>query len=131
MSESTSDMGSERFAEAADRLGLTGFKPGDPPPRADAALRQRFGQLYREWKDATKFSSSTNEIAMHPAYQQIIGMGREAIPLIVEELRRQPDHWFWALKAITGEDPVDPSDRGRVRRMADVWLKWAQDHGYR
>ena len=67
---------------------------------------------------------------MHPAYQQIIGMGTDAIPFIVEELRQTPDQWFWALKAITGEDPVDPADRGRVRRMADAWLELAKEHGY-
>jgi hypothetical protein len=68
-------------------------------------------------------------MAMHPAYQQIIGMGREVVPLILRELEREPDHWFWALKAITGEDPVPEQHRGRVRAMADAWIRWGREHG--
>ena len=96
----------------------------------DAAVaKARFRELHRQWKEATAFTSSTTEIAMEPAYQQIIGMGREALPLIFAELRRKPDHWFWALKAITGEDPVAPDDRGKIKRMAETWLNWADQHG--
>jgi len=96
----------------------------------DDALAERFHHLVREWKDAKVFTSSGTEIALHPAYQQIIGMGKEAIPLILKELQREQDHWFWALKAITGEDPVPPSDRGKLPNMTEAWLRWAQAHGY-
>jgi hypothetical protein len=65
---------------------------------------------------------------MHPAYQQIIGMGVDALPLILRELEREPDHWFWALEAITGENPVPPTDRGRLNEMARAWLRWASEH---
>jgi len=57
-------------------------------------------------------------------------MGDAALPLIFQELRREPDHWFWALKAITGEDPVAESDRGRLDKMTTAWLKWAEQNGY-
>jgi hypothetical protein len=98
----------------------------DPPLTAKA----RFRELVRQWKEATAFTSSTNEISMDAAYQQIIGMGRDALPLIFAELRRKPDHWFWALKAITGEDPVEPADWGKIKRMAETWLAWADQHGF-
>ncbi len=75
--------------------------------------------------------SSTTGRAMHPAYQQIIGMGKEAIPLLLRGLDQQePEHWFWALAAITGEDPVPPGDRGNVRRIADAWLRWGRQQGH-
>src|ERR1700687_4065288 len=75
---------------------------------AESRLEDHFRELARQWKEATEFTSSTTQMVMHPAYQQIIGMGREALPFLLAELRRKPDHWFWALKAITGEDPVPP-----------------------
>jgi hypothetical protein len=59
---------------------------------------------------------------MHPAYQQIIGLGPAGVPLLLRELEREPDHWFWALRAITGEDPVPEEARGRLREMAAAWL---------
>jgi hypothetical protein len=64
-------------------------------------------------------------MALHPAYQQIIGMGPVALPFLLRALRRRPEHWFWALKAITGADPVQPEHRGQVRMMAADWLEWA------
>jgi len=66
---------------------------------------------------------------MHPAYQQIIGMGQDALPLLIEELRREPDHWFWAMQAITGVNPVPPENRGNVAKMTQAWLAWAQQQG--
>jgi hypothetical protein len=97
--------------------------------RNGALHRQRFQELARQWKDATLFLSSITDIAMHPAYQQIIGMGKDALPLLLDELRRHPDHWFWALQAITGVNPVPVSDRGDMGRMTQAWLAWADQQG--
>lgn len=88
-----------------------------------------FRELASQWKEATKFTSSATEAAMHPAYQRIIGMGREVLPLILRELSEQPGHWFWALQAITGENPVRPEDQGRVAAMREAWLDWATARG--
>jgi hypothetical protein len=62
-------------------------------------------------------------------YQRIIGMGPPAVSLILEELRREPDHWFWALEAITEENPVPPEAMGKVRLMAEVWTRWGEEQG--
>jgi hypothetical protein len=93
------------------------------------SIERCFQQLAREWKAATALTSSGTELLLHPAYQQIIGMGKEVVGLIVAELRREPDHWFWALKAITGEDPVAIGDRGKIDRMTEAWLNWAEERG--
>jgi len=93
-------------------------------------LKARFEALVTEWKSATRFASSMIEMATHGAYQQIIGLGPAAVPLILERLARQPDFWFWALKAITGEDPVPDQARGKLQEMTSAWLAWGQEHGY-
>ena len=54
---------------------------------------------------------------MSPSYQRIIGLGSAVVPLLLRELERQPDHWFWALKAITGADPVPAASRGKLHEM--------------
>mgnify|MGYP001577891552 CR=1 FL=1 len=89
-----------------------------------------FYSLADEWKNATRLSSSMIDICMHPAYQHIIGMGKGVLPLIFSELERQPDYWFWALKAITGYDPVKPHQRGNIPEMTKMWLKWAKENLY-
>lgn len=93
------------------------------------AIKQRFARLAERWRNETAALSSVSQIAMNPAYQEIIGLGRAATPLILKELKRQPGHWFWALRAITGEDPVRPEQRGKVREMTAAWLHWGAESG--
>ena len=63
-----------------------------------------------------------------PSYLRIIGMGEAALPLVLAQLKREgddPDHWFTALQAITGEDPVSEESCGDTVSMANEWLSWA------
>jgi hypothetical protein len=90
----------------------------------------RFSNLEKEWKESTPMLSSITEIVMHPSYQQIIGMGPTAIPLIFLSMRRELGHWFWALCAITGENPVSIEHRGKIQEMTDAWLDWGQKQLY-
>lgn len=100
-----------------------------PVSRQRQSIAERFRELVQTWKEDVGPLSSTTEMAMHPAYQQIIGLGRDAVPHLLRELQREPDHWFWALKAITGVDPVEPRQRGQIREMAEAWLRWAREQG--
>ena len=72
---------------------------GSPEVDGDAWVdsEQEFLRLVQQWRAETEFSSSLTEMAAHPAYQRIIGMGRLALPMIFRELVAEPDHWFWAL----------------------------------
>jgi hypothetical protein len=97
-----------------------------PPER----LLRAFQQLADAWRAGTRYLSSTTELAMHPAYQRIIGFGPQVIPLILAELAKQPEPWFWALVALTGENPVPAEDRGRVRAMTDAWMNWGRENGW-
>src|SRR5690606_9948161 len=89
-------------------------------------LAVEFGRLAAEWRSDTEFHSSITRIAMHPAYQRIIGMGRPALPLILHDLKATSAPWFWALRAISGVDVVPASDRGYVDRMVWAWLRWGR-----
>jgi hypothetical protein len=89
--------------------------------------RERFEALAKTWRTDTRFCSDTNEICSHPAYQRIIGMGVLALPFIFAELEKEADQWFWALKAITGADPVPEEDQGDLELMRKAWLHWADE----
>lgn len=90
----------------------------------------KFKNLKFDWKIDTEFMSSINNIVMHPSYQRIIGMGKDATKLILNEMKEEKGHWFWALRAITNEDPVKPSHRGNIEAMTEDWLDWGQENGY-
>ena len=92
-------------------------------------FEDRFSELAERWRKDRGPYSVMRELALHPAYQQIIGLGMDAVPSILAELDRAPDWWFWALTSITREDPVDPSHHGKLRLMEVDWLRWARANG--
>jgi hypothetical protein len=94
-------------------------------------LRERFIALASRWKTEREGGSSVLKMVCHPAYQQIIGMGKSAVPLILEELERETDFWFWALQSIMGWlNPVPKSSMGNLSEMRDAWLKWGYTSRY-
>src|SRR5579871_2429751 len=85
------------------------------------ALKAKFEILAARWKtERLRFSSSTESLVDHPAYQQIIGLGPEVIPLILDELRREPDYWFWALATLANTNPVPLESRGDLDEMTRI-----------
>ena len=84
----------------------------------------KFHKLARKWRIETAYISSTSEMFEHPAFAEIIKMGEVVVPLIIQELERQPDMLLGTLVFITGEDPITDDDRGNVYRMAVAWIDW-------
>lgn len=97
---------------------------------ADKALERKFQSLVDVWRREIGGYSLLNRIVAHPAYREIIGMGEAALPLIFADLQQEPDHWFTALREITGANPVPEADLGRLDAMRDHWLQWGRENGY-
>jgi hypothetical protein len=99
--------------------------------KCPSKIEQSFLDLARIWKRERGPYSSSARLAEHPAYQQIIALGGEAILLLLRELEHEPDHWFRALYALTGANPVPPASQGNIKAMAEAWLRWGREQGYR
>lgn len=97
----------------------------------DERVAEKFVALATIWKSETKLFSNVTKRATHPAYQQIIGMGPAAVPYILRDLAAHgPNDWFWALTAITGENPISEAIAGNMKAMTEAWLQWAEAAGY-
>lgn len=92
-------------------------------------IQQTFVYLAESWKKDTCLLSSLSQKTNDPSYQRIIAMGQHAVPLILAELIREPDYWFTALSAITGEDPISPNDWGDLDAMSQAWVTWGKRRG--
>lgn len=97
--------------------------------QTDRKIRDRFVRLRDDWKSQSQYLSNTAQMAMLWPYQQIIGLGLDAVPLILAEMRQHPDYWFWALEAITGENPVPSDAAGDVEASTEAWLAWGRVQG--
>ena len=101
-------------------------------PRAESISAREFRIEAEKWKNDTMHWSSVTKMIAHPSYLRIIGLGRkfrqgEIERLILEELQNEPDHWFDALVAITGDDPVGPNDD--FDASVNAWLEWGRQNG--
>jgi hypothetical protein len=97
----------------------------------EESVEEAFSRLARTWAQETGALSNVRQIAMHSCYQAIIGLGKEAVPLMLSDLQNHPRHWFWALHAITRANPVPAEARGNLLRMTEAWVTWGQKNGYR
>jgi hypothetical protein len=93
-----------------------------------SGLKREFDKLAQLWYADTAKLSIVHQMAMHPAYQAIIGMGRDALPFIFRELQQTRDHWLWALNAITRQDASKPNQT--FDQAVDAWLDWGKNRGY-
>lgn len=100
-------------------------------PISRTTVDQRFAELAATWREETAAKSSLSEMYLSPSYQRIIALGESVVPVLLQALKEQPEHWFWALEMITGADPVAPDDAGSLPRMAAAWLAWGRSAGYR
>ncbi len=117
-------------SEKASDIGPTHSQRSPESREIDPNLEVHFNTLVAEWKASRGHVASINKWVQLPAYQNIIRLGAAAIPLLLKELARSPDHWFWALRSITGENPVTSESRGNVIEMAKCWIQWGKEHGY-
>lgn len=108
-----------------------------PVSTGEREKRQNLERLFREqaerWKRDTQHWSSVTKMLAHPSYLRIVGLARESTGneierLLLQELESEPDYWFYALTAVTGEDPVQPQDD--FDGAVNAWLAWGRRKGY-
>jgi hypothetical protein len=58
-----------------------------------------------------------------------LGLGPEAIPLILQDLQERNTWWFPALEALTRQRPV-VRDNTNPEQLKKAWLRWGVQHGY-
>lgn len=81
----------------------------------------KFETLKNNWLEETRFSSSTTDIVENKNYQQIIKMKLDALPYIFADLKKNPNHWNFALKQITDNDPAADC-KGNIKEEQQKWL---------
>ncbi|MCG6868410.1 MAG: hypothetical protein LJE91_06660 [Gammaproteobacteria bacterium] len=83
-------------------------------------------ELADQWRKDTAHQSFLSLRLQHPAYRRILSMGPSVVPFVLDELNRQPDHWFYALAQLTGENPIPTDFTGTVDEAAELWIRWGQ-----
>lgn len=93
-------------------------------------LEQEFNELASQWRRETGMLSFIRQKAMHPAYQKIIGMGKDALPFIFRELQGPGGDWLWALESIVRPKMNPASGTTDFKDAVAAWLNWGRKNGY-
>lgn len=89
--------------------------------KVDIHTLMTFNKLAREWRD------NANAKIYDHSYLRIVGMGPQAIPLILREFKKNPHElWSYALYWIVGVS----FDRPTHEEVRMAWLDWGDRMGY-
>lgn len=122
----TPGLDNERYVDTVQPR-VSDYESGVVSPATGTHVSEEFRKHAEIWERETRYTSSLQEMSMHSSYQHIIGLGPEVVPSILHELQRHPNHWFWALNAITGEDPA--LGETTLTGAAQAWLAWGKEKG--
>ena len=75
-------------------------------PAIDSTIEREFAHLVARWKDETGVFSTTCDKVVNDSFLQIIALGKDVVPLILEDLKLEGGHWHTALRVLTGENPA-------------------------
>lgn len=95
----------------------------------DRLLKDQFLELKRKWYQDTFLTSDSNKIVNHPAYLQIIELGADVIPILLEDLEITSSHWFSALRQLAEVNPVPHNHIGNITKMKEDWISWGRNEG--
>jgi len=95
-------------------------------------LREKFKNLAKKWREETCFLSDPVLIHNNSNYREIIKMGKDVLPFILEDLKETPSFWLEALKEISGENILEKETgyNGYIKNAISLWLKWGEKKGY-
>jgi hypothetical protein len=125
--------------------------PWDPPEAdedlvASGPVRDRFGEISsrRDWDrrgsfdvladelvDATSGYSSTRRAMAHPAFTEILALGDDAIPFLLERLEDPGNRplWLRLLGSLTAYEPGAGAQT--IPESAEIWQRWGRRRKYR
>lgn len=119
----TSDL--RKFRSALEKHFLTSLTLKEGAISQDETA---FNDSVAEWFSQTWMIASPEDKFNHPAYQRIIEMGNKVLPFIFDEFQEEPFNWFFALRRITGENPVQPGSS--YEETVKAWLRWGEKRNY-
>jgi len=90
---------------------------------------RKFKRYYKKLREEHMSLSFTNTNSEY--YQAILREGKEVLPLIFHELRKDPN---WELLSLIGEitklNIVPEESRGKLDEITEIFLKWADENEY-
>jgi len=72
----------------------------------------------------TTYSSSPDDVLQNLNFKEIVKLGKDAIPFILEEIQNKPSSLIWALNLITGRRITEK--KVSVEEASRLWINWGK-----
>jgi hypothetical protein len=99
------------------------------------SVRARFTELAHQWAqhcEAVSYSSSPTVYLNHPAVQQLIDLGPDVVPLIMDRFATDFScPWEHVLAAVTGVSMIDDPERIDAAEVHRRRLEWWEANRHR
>lgn len=96
------------------------------PAYVHPELSEQFRKLSDRWHDEADLEPAPSKKLLNTAYLQIIALGPQVVPHIIDDLATRGGDWFLALRVLTSANPV-PDEETHRPAMKAAWLEWARD----
>ena len=102
---------------------------GDPVVQSKQEARSEFITLKKKWKDETQGLRLLSTIIVEdywkgPAAHELIGMGKRALPFVLEEIEAGNFYFNVAASRTTGLDLSSENEKYDERKHSKRWLEW-------
>jgi hypothetical protein len=113
----------EFYLKGESSFGLIGGKSV-----AFNTIKDKFEALAQSWEAYNSGRSIQDN--HHIAHLQIIGIGKPAIPLLLNRMLQGQVKWVYALKCITGVEAEPRDSHGDADAIIKSWLAWGRKNGH-
>lgn len=87
-----------------------------------ALIRTRFEELYEQWWKETCVYSDPNKFTSNPNFKAIVGMGKSAVPFIIEKIKVFPSDLVKALNQIYN-CRISPDKKVTIKEACKLWIE--------
>ena len=91
------------------------------------SLKEKFEKLTYEWKIRYGMLSVGNKMYNNEYYKAIIDLGKDVLPLMIEDMRTHKRKWFDAFEKMTDVWPV-PKKQYTTIELMDCLVSWYDEN---
>ena len=89
---------------------------------SNLSMKSQFEQRIQAWKGNTMFMSFAEQIVNEHNFKEIVSMGEDVVPYILEEIKKEPSPLVWSLNFIFGKT-ISNNPNTTIEQACKLWVK--------
>jgi len=86
------------------------------------SMQAQFDQRIKAWKRNTRLMSFAEQIINERNFKEIVAMGEDVVPFVLEEIKREPSPLVWSLNIIYNKT-ISQKQNITIEQACKLWVK--------